>query len=270
MTSPKDKINPLVVEKLGAVFPDHTLMNCPTSEDVVLLWPNTGKAKDVYEFSVSVINEEFPKQSDAVVKHLTRPKPLLERPRVHVAYKDYRVVDSSHVNKLHSLLHETYVESKVADVLNDAVPIIYGTLTLPGNFVLTQDFNKTIHCGTFDSSMGKKYLKDKMEVSADAKLWELEGYRLYRSLMTIDGIHNTFGKNMIVVGSTFVDPAVLIANCATVWAGSLSGNIYLEIEKDKHCDIISTSEGVVGPCLVSIQKEYYERLTAIIETYIEF
>lgn len=259
-----------VIPALRDKMPQHFYLECPSKSNVLILWPKNHRAMDVYELDIDAANRTILREPEMLTKLLRRASRKAEQKAVHVAFKDYRVVDSSHINKLHSLLEATYCQSEVGDVLGDKAPIIHGTLALPSNFVLAHDFNKTVRAGTFDPELGMKYLKDKMEVEADTKLWELEGYRLYRSLMTIDGFHNTYGKFMVNVGGQYLDPAVLIANCATVWTGSLTETVYLEIEEDRHRDIISTSEGKVQPCLVGIPREYYERLLTIINTYIEF
>lgn len=259
-----------VIDALVALMPDHRIMLSPSKSNVAILWPRNQSAIDVYEINFDSAENVVVREPDKLGKLLRRVSRQVEQKAVHVSFKDYRVVDTSHINKLHSLLSGTYSQSEVSDVLGDSAPIIHGVLALPSNFVLVQDFNKTVSEGTFDPELGMKYLKDKMEVEADAKLWELEGYRLYRSLMTIDGYHNTFGSKMVNTSSSVIDPAVLIANCATVWIGVLSDMVYLEIEEDRHRDIIATSEGKVEPCLVGIPREYYERMLTIINTYIEF
>lgn len=259
-----------VIPTLQDKMPEHFYLECPSNSNTLILWPKSQRAADVYELDIETANRTVihePEKLTELLKLASRKS--MQKP-LHIAFKDYRMVDASHVNKLHSLLTETYVQHEVKDVFKDGAPIIHGTLTLPGNFVLAHDFNKTVQAGTFNPEMGKKYLKDKMEIQADTKLWELEGYRLYRSLMTIDGFHDTYGSMMINPTSAAIDPATLIANCATVWEGPCSNFVYLEVEQERHRDLIATSEGKLNKCLVGIPKEYYERLLTIINTYIEF
>lgn len=259
-----------VIEEALKHLPDYMPIPCPSRHDVMVFWPKSNTALDIYEIKVSLGIETLRDKPDMFGKALRRAAKLNVQKPLHIAFKDYRMVDASHVNKLHSLLTETYVQHEVNDVFKDGAPIIHGTLTLPGNFVLAHDFNKTVQAGTFNPEMGQKYLKDKMEIQADTKLWELEGYRLYRSLMTIDGFHDTYGSMMINPTTAAIDPATLIANCATVWEGPCSNFVYLEVEQERHRDLIATSEGKLNKCLVGIPKEYYERLLTIINTYIEF
>ena len=259
-----------IIPTLRVKMPQHVYLECPSNNNVLILWPKNNLAMDVYELDIDDANRTIVSEPEMLTKLLRRASRKMEQKAVHVAFKDYRVVDSSHINKLHSLLEETYCQSEVGDVEGYKTPIIHGTLSLPSNFVLAHDFSKSVRVGTDDPELSMKYLKDNMDMEADRKLWELEGYRLYRSLMTIDGFHTTYGEQVINVGGELIDPAVLIANCATVWTGSLTETVYLEIEEDKHCDLISTSEGKLKPCLIGIPREYYVRMLTIINTYIEF
>lgn len=259
-----------VIDTLAILMPGHQVILSPSKSDVAILWPKSNTATDVYEINFDSAEKVVTNEPDKLGDLLHRVSRQVEQKTVHVSFKDYRVVDTSHINKLHSLLSGTYSQSEVTDALGDSAPIIHGLLALPSNFVLVQDFNKTVSDSTFDPELGMKYLKDKMEVEADAKLWELEGYRLYRSLMSIDGYHDAYGNKMVNTCSDIIDPAVLVANCATVWVGTLSDMVYLEIEEGRHRDVIATSEGKVGPCLVGITREYYERMLTVINTYIEF
>ena len=270
MNTTSIKLDMSVIEKIREHMPEHAIIECPSGNGTIVLWPMNNDVKKVYELGakfVPLLREMSGDEFHNVLRTITRNE---YQRRPHVAYKNYRVVDSSHVNKLHSLLHETYVAAEVRDVLDDSAPIIHGSLTMPGNFVLVTDFHKSVRTESFDSALGEQYLKDKLEIAADAKLWELEGYRLYRSLMTIDGFHNTYGKSIINLSSDYIDPAVYLANCATVYSSPCSDVVYLEIDADKHTDLIATSEGRLSSGLIAIRKEYYERLTTVIDTYIEF
>lgn len=270
MTRTLSSLDVASISLIRDYMPEHALIECPSGNGIILLWPMSNVGNDVYELDTKVVPLLKGLSQGEFVKNLQRAKRLEHQRRLHIAYKDYRVVDSSHVNKLHSLLHETYTCSEVSDVLNDRTPIVHGSLTMPGNFVLVTDFHKSVRTESFDSALGESYLKDKLEIAADAKLWELEGYRLYRSLMTIDGFHNTYGKNIVNLSSDSVDPAVYVANCATVYSSPSTDMVYLEICPDKHTDLIATSEGRLSPGLIAVRKEYYERITTVIDTYIEF
>ncbi len=260
----------LIESCLKEMFPLHTVIN-KDDVDVITLWPNDSNSMEVHEVSKKLITLHGGDNLEHLGQLLRRNAFPIKRTRCHLTYKSYRVVDSSHVNKLHSLLNGNFAENKVSDVHGDSKPIIHGTLTLPGNFVLVDGFHKSVSGTDSDSELGVKYLTDNLEIDADKKIWEFEGYRLYRSLMTIDGLHNTYAKDIVQCDDQpLADPATLIANCATVSYGGVSNRVYLEINPDVHSDIISTSDGDIRPVLISISKEYYDRLRTVIETYIEF
>lgn len=57
---------------------------------------------------------------------------------------------------------------------------------LDGKFFLGTGFSACVSEENFNSEIGERIARQKAEVEATNKLWELEGYRLYSSLNTFD------------------------------------------------------------------------------------
>lgn len=57
---------------------------------------------------------------------------------------------------------------------------------LDGKFLLGTGFSACVSEANFNAEIGERVAKQKAEVEAVNKLWELEGYRLYHSLNTLN------------------------------------------------------------------------------------
>lgn len=108
-------------------------------------------------------------------------KPLLN-------YKDYRKTDVSHINRLTSLTKHLLQEQQFNDSQIGTFRLITGHATLPGGYILATDLSKSIDPSKFNAALGTQYVHENLANKVDDRLWDLEGYRLYRNLMTLDNI----------------------------------------------------------------------------------
>lgn len=53
---------------------------------------------------------------------------------------------------------------------------------LDGKFFLATGYTACVSLENFDAALGEKYAKDKAVTAARDKLWELEGYALFKSM----------------------------------------------------------------------------------------
>lgn len=69
----------------------------------------------------------------------------------------------------------------IGHVLPDTTTTVMHGL-LDGKFLLGTAFSACVSAENFDEQIGLKIAHEKLEAQVREKLWELEGYRLYREL----------------------------------------------------------------------------------------
>jgi hypothetical protein len=176
---------------------------------------------------------------------------LLRRPIYGLLWKDYRKVDSSHLNKLHTLANKD-----ITDINVQGIPALLGLSSLPGGFVVAQAINKTAAGATFDRALGSRYLMDDLAAKMDERLWELEGYRIYRLVNTLDSI----SRNLIDGDLA----AKLLANGAGAFRLPNSEGVLV-------CAVEAPASAFKPDQqkLTVISLESYYRIVSIIDSYIE-
>lgn len=160
--------------------------------------------------------------------------------------KNYRKVDSSHINKLHNL-----VDIIINEVTIHGVPALSGVAALPDGFVIATALNKTAAGSAFDKELGLRYLKEDLMSKIDDRLWELEGYRVFRAVNTLDSISRKLPDG---------DKAIhLLANGAAVHTLPDVNYVILSMsippDTTKSFHVLDTAS--------------YHRIVSIIDTYIE-
>lgn len=184
-------------------------------------------------------------------------KPLLN-------FKDYRKTDVSHINRLTSLTRQLLQEQQFSDAGLGTIRMITGHAVLPGGFVLATDLSKSIDPAKFDAKLGQQYVQENLTNKVDDRLWELEGYRLYRNLMTLDNI---------IANETLPDEADLalsrIANGAIPICDHAGEFVYLAQFGIHYHPVFVGSQGRLAPGVSKLSYEGYHRAMSIIDSYIE-
>lgn len=262
-----NRLQPSIVRQLEKEYPLYKVFDVENDPGTSIMFPRNNQAKDLREIDNFMIytgidGKRLEDYSIPCVKLTTHTK----KPQ---QYKDYRKVDDAHIAKLTSLLKVGFAFDSIATDFSEPSPIIHGTSSLPGNFVLAHNYNKSVNPAKYDPNVGQRLLKIKLEEESKRRLWDLEAYRLYRALMTIDKLHGEYAVNILnPSGGRLRDPAALIANGASAYRGK-GMVVYLELNLDADRDVIGTSDGIMVPTLIAIPIEYYIALTTIITTYIE-
>lgn len=152
--------------------------------DVNLLMDIADEVDEIGIVSWMASNERKPRYSGTFFH---RDKIISKRP-LNYKYVDYRAVDPLHVDKLMSISVSTmsYSQPKLDGV--DACHFIDGITVLPGNFVLASTFNKVVSNKNFVRAIGEQVVAEKLGRESRDKLFELEGYRLFRNLNTLDDL----------------------------------------------------------------------------------
>ena len=184
-------------------------------------------------------------------------KPLLN-------FKDYRKTDVSHINRLTSLTRQLLQEQQFSDAGLGTIRMITGHAVLPGGFVLATDLSKSIDPAKFDATLGMQYVQENLTNKADERIWELEGYRLYRNLMTLDNI---------IANEPLPDEADLailrIANGAIPICDHGQEYVYLVQYGIHYHPVFVGSQGRLAPGVSKLSYEGYHRAMSIIDSYIE-
>lgn len=82
-----------------------------------------------------------------------------------------------------SLMQRVEVVTEYSD---NPIPHVTAKAFLDGSFFLGTAVSKAVDPANFDKELGFKYSTQDVLKAAEAKLWELEGYALYKSLLELD------------------------------------------------------------------------------------
>ena len=175
-------------------------------------------------------------------------------------YKDYKSVDALHVQRLSKNIHYSFTHQKLADITGET-DILFGVATLPGNFVVASDYNKTAAGREFNLDLGTKYLKENLSNSVDKKLWEFEGYRVMRNVHTIDSqIANS------------ADPEAAQRAVKFMANGALpiyfENTVFLVIVGNGYNNVIEQSRGEIYYGIGYIERNAYIAIQTLLDTYI--
>lgn len=120
---------------------------------------------------------------ELAVKHHTKiiPKEILKH-----KFVNYRAVDPLHIDKLMQLRKQQINYSNEAFDGETRCHFLDGITVLPGNFIIARAHNKVVDNAGFDKEIGEQMVANQMGNLARDKLYELEGYRLFRTLTTLD------------------------------------------------------------------------------------
>lgn len=225
---------------------------------LVALVSTTPGLTDILEIDTYSVRDKITDELtfDELIKLSKKPNVLVEG-KPPLTYKDYRRVDVSHVNKLHSLMD---YPASLTEIEN--IPVLQGMCTLPGGFIVTTGFNKPLSPGAFNQELGLSNLRKDLELKADEKMWELEGYRLYRNLHTIDALCTQYNK----VSSAFVR---MIANGADIFRSRLGDYVYVSNLDAKFRDVVATSDNNLHPHTAVVPYDLFLQVRALVNTYIE-
>ena len=184
-------------------------------------------------------------------------KPLLN-------YKDYRKCDVSHINRLTSLTRNVLNENQVDDPHIGQIQMIVGHAILPGGFILATDISKSIDPSKYDRKLGVQYVNEGLTEQVDAKLWDYEGYRLYRNLMSLDNIianePNATEADMAI--SRIANGALAVVDAKREW-------VYLVQFGFHYHPVFIGSNNQLYPGISTISYEGYLRALAILDSYVE-
>lgn len=178
------------------------------------------------------------------------PTTLLRKPSYGLLYKEYRKVDISHVNKLHNR-----TELIVTDLMVHDTPALSGIAALPNGFIVATAINKTAAGAAFDRAVGQRYLHDDLVSKVDERLWELEGYRVYRAVNTLDSISAKLDDGDLAIR--------LLANGAS--ATLLTDVNYVIISAERAPDNLVPD----GRRIAVVKVVDYYKIITILDTYIE-
>ena len=258
------KISTKLLNNIKARFESHNVTVPPQHPHMAIIMPKVSDIDNIYEYVTSGEDEFL----EASCKHLQFDRKMQRRP--HSTFRDYRVVDINHVNKIMTSANVTTTHTVIKDAVGKEAAIVYGTLTLLGAFVISNEYTKAVNGTDVDVQRSIDYLTDELEAMADKKLWELEGYRLYRKLSELDALSEKYFSDTVSIGGVSVNIASMIANCAYILNESSSDFVYLSIDAETHAALITTSEGTLSPSIAAIPREYYIVANSIINSYIEF
>lgn len=104
------------------------------------------------------------------------------------SYVNYRSVDTLHVDKLIRLCVTTMKHSEEKFDGQNKCNFIDGIMALPGNFIVARAYNKVVDSASFNKEIGMSIVTGQLGDKARDTLFELEGYRLFRNLNTLDDI----------------------------------------------------------------------------------
>lgn len=171
-------------------------------------------------------------------------------------FVNYRAVDPLHIDKLMAIRkQEIDYSTRAFDGVNKC-HFIDGITVLPGNFIIARAHNKVIDNPGFDMELGTKMVTNLLGTQARDKLFELEGYRLFRTLNTLDSFISPIehGKDINAIPNC-------IANSAP-YVDTSTGTVYVVPQ----CQ----SQGKELACDRLIPGAYYVPATAkrVIETYL--
>jgi len=214
-----------------------------STADALVVADSNQESPMVYELLLTSINSVPPADLDmSIINEELRVIPVIKEQNPVDIFKTYRTVDVSHINKLNSLLSYELVNKPTPDQR-----VVHGMCTLPGNFIVATAYNKAISADILRDDSGTRYLNNDLETKADDALWELEGYRLYRNLNTLDTLRNpTYVDN-----DTYIK---MMTNGASVYMSRKKDTVYistLDRGFDTACD---TSEGRLDKCIVALYR----------------
>lgn len=195
----------------------------------------------------------YPSYDQLAVKYFTK---IFNKNVLNHKFVNYRAVDPLHIDKLMQIRKQEIDYSiRALDGVNKC-HFIDGITVLPGNFIIARAHNKVIDNPGFDKELGTNMVANQLGIQARDKLFELEGYRLFRTLATLDNFISIteHGNDINAIPNC-------IANSAP-YVETSSGTVYvvpksIGIEKDLARDRM-------------IPGAYYAPATArrVIETYL--
>jgi hypothetical protein len=208
--------------------------------------------------SISRQYAEFAKLYSSPLRgNIRYTKPLLN-------FKDYRKTDVSHINRLTSLTRQLLQEQQFNDPGVGTIRMVTGHAVLPGGYILTTDLSKSIDPSKFDVTLATQIVSENLVGKVDDRLWDLESYRLYRNLMTLDNI---------IANEALPDEADLallrIANGAIPISDHAGEFVYLSQFGLHYQPVFIGSQGRLWPGVSKISYEGYHRAMSIIDSYIE-
>lgn len=103
-------------------------------------------------------------------------------------FVNYRAVDPAHVDKLMNLAVSSITHSVERFDGVHPCDFVDGVLVLPGNFIIARAHNKVVANSGFIKEKGISMVTAQLGTNGRDKLFELEGYRLFRNLNTLDDI----------------------------------------------------------------------------------
>lgn len=101
-------------------------------------------------------------------------------------FVDYRTIDVQHVNKLMELRNTSVSYSRPKLDGHTPCHFLDGISVLPGNYVLATGYNKVWNGNHFDQAYGEQLLHTSLGNKSREKLNDLEGYRHFRNIKTLD------------------------------------------------------------------------------------
>lgn len=87
------------------------------------------------------------------------------------------------LDHIKSLMQRVEVVTEYSD---NPIPHVTAKAFLDGSFFLGTAVSKAVDPANFDKELGFKYSTQDVLKAAEAKLWELEGYALYKNLQSLD------------------------------------------------------------------------------------
>lgn len=180
-------------------------------------------------------------------------------------YVNYRSVDPLHIDKLMGLGVTTMTHSVEKFDGQNHCDFIDGILALPGNFIVARAHNKVVDRAGFNKEMGMSMVTSQLGNKARDTLFELEGYRLFRNLNTLDDILSP-ERN----GLDLSNVPACIANGAD-YINVPKGTIYIVVPLSFTCmaqGVNSASQFIpVGAHYIPAEAHFAAK--AIINSYIE-
>ena len=125
----------------------------------------------------------YPSLPSGAVNYISKP---INKGVLKHKFVNYRAVDPLHIDKLMEMrkAHIHYEHSSFDG--ENRCHFLDGITVLPGNFIIARAHNKVIDNAGFDKALGTQMVTNQMGNIARDKLYELEGYRLFRTLNTLD------------------------------------------------------------------------------------
>lgn len=186
-------------------------------------------------------------------------------------FNDYRIINTSHINKLVSLACISSNKQSVHDIVGQYVDFTSYHATLPGGFIVATRLSKPVNKETEDEGL---LANSELTLSAaEERLWEHEAYRLYRNLTSLNEFNRELKQSAVnVAGRTLstsydVDYIDVIANRPFV---TNIDNKLIRLElNDCQAGLIESSAGRIFPIVCYVPYEYYVKVRTLLDTYLE-